>query len=55
MKKNLDISEINLVTYFDITYFASPLALRYIEVPLSLILKKWGGPGPPEPLPLHGP
>ena len=54
MKKNLDISEINLVTYF-----ASPLALRYIEVPLSLILKKWGGGGLGlglgEPLPLHGP
>ena len=29
------------------TYFASPLALRFIEVPLYLILffKKWGGGG----------
>ena len=47
------------------TYFASPLALRYIEVPLYLILltflffKKWWGwggaaPQPPSPSPCAG-
>ena len=48
------------------TYFASPLALRYIEVPLYLILltflffKKWWGwggaapPAPPHARALHG-
>ena len=49
MKKNLVIT----------TYFASPLALLYIKVPLYLILfiyfSKSGGPLAPQLLPLRGP
>ena len=52
MKKNLDISK---RTSLKRTYFDSSLALRYIEVPLYLILfiycQKVGGRGEASPAP----
>ena len=52
MKKNLDISEINLVTYLAYNIFCQSLGPSYYRGSTVLNFEKVGGP---EPLPLHGP